>query len=744
MKTRLTALLFCLPVPCFAAQPAPKDATTLDTVIVTVQKREEKETSVARAMTVNDKWQLRQAQATSVDDLATLGPNMTSSQANGINTFTLRGVGGGGRNIGFDPRVGVYIDGVYAGQAAGLAQPLFGVEQAVVLRGPQGSLFGRNSVAGAVVLTSEEAPESFEGEVRLGVGNHHARQVEARVGGALNDRLRASVGVLRETRDGVATNAFNGEDLDNRDRTSVRGQLVFDATARDQFKLFLDRSHIDERNFVGYAESSFFSVPVPADARRPNYNNIPSIDARLSGASAHWIRQGNHGRTWTVIAGHRSTEQDRRNDTDYSPFDLVNVRYLDDYRINSLEARVANSAESRSRYVAGVYDAREDANTLRRVDIGTDLSTPITVPGAPVRLPFGAVYGLRTGLGAISTGSVDTNITAAFGQWDYDLTDRWTTHLGGRVSRETKRVAYQLDGRNSGRMAIAVLDDYNDRRREAHFSPNAGASFKLTENHTAYATYSRGFKSGGWNLDFLNSAQAASGFSFEDEKVDNLEIGVKGQAGRWSYDVAAFEARIDDFQVFQFVPLGNGGSILALRNAAEARSRGIEAQGRFKVNRNLSLHGSVGKLDATFRDFPDGGAGGANLRGNDLPEAPKTTASLGSRLTWAGTDGQWSVDAEAAYRGKSYAGVDNLGRQELGSRTTVDAQFALYTWKRHLGSAPLGTKPHQFRRGYVSHARLLRARRKEVDRSPERWRRSGASLLNRAIKSPAMRGFFMT
>jgi iron complex outermembrane receptor protein len=673
MKTCLTALLLAFAAPMVHAQET-SEPVVLDTVVVSVQKRNENETTVPRAMTVQDRWQLAQAQVTSVDDLATLGPNMSSSQANGLNTFTLRGVGGGGRNIGFDPRVGVYIDGVYAGQAAGLSQPLFGVEQAVVLRGPQGALFGRNSVAGAIVLTSQQAPDSTQGEVKLGAGNHHSSQIEASVGGAFNDRLRGQIGVLREKRDGTTTNVFDGNKLDDRDRLSVRGQLAFDATENDEFKLFVDHSRIDEQNFVGAAYTTFFGIPLAPGAQRPNFNTTPSIEATFQGVSAHWNHKDGSGRTWTVIAGHRNTEQERRNDTDYSALDLVNVRYRDEFTINSLEARVANADTARSRYVAGVYIAREQADTLRRVDIGNDVASRIPVPGAPAGLPFGAVFGLTTGLGALSTGQVDSNLGAVFGQWDFDITDRWTSHVGGRFSRETKTVDYQLDGRNSGRMAIATFD-YNDRRAENHFAPTGGVSFKINDNHTAYATYSQGHKSGGWNLDFLNTAQAASGFSFDDESVDNLEVGVKGQVGRWSYDVAAFDARIDDYQVFQFEALGGGGSVSVLRNAASARSRGVEAQGRFKVSQHLSFHGAYGVLDATFKDFPGGGAGNVNLRGNDLPEAPRHTASVGSRVTWNATHGQWSVDAQAAYRGLSYAGVENLASERLEARTIVDAQI---------------------------------------------------------------------
>lgn len=669
--------LALMAAPAMAQQTtAPQDIATLDTVVVSVQKREELASDVPRAMTVVDAQTLARSGIDRVDGLAHAGPNMSSSQAGGVSLFTLRGIGGGGRNIGFDPRVGVYLDGVYIGQSAALIMPLFGIDQAVLLRGPQGSLFGRNSVAGAIVLTSQPPPDTFARQATVGVGTHERQQIQATIGGPIGDRVRVSAGVSRDKREGVATNLFDGQDLDNQDRWSARAQMVIDASDRDTVRVSVDKARVNERNIMGVASTGFFGTPIDAlPDRTVDLNTTPSNRATIQGGSAQWDHHDASDRTWTVIAGSRDTTQARVNDTDYSAADLVRVDYEDRFEIHSLEARVANDSVARSRFVAGVYLADEKARTQRTVTIGRDTNTLVPVPGMPMRLPFGMAFGLVPGLGAQADGRVETQQAALFGSWDYDLTERWTTHVGGRLSRERKQVAYTLDGRGSGRLLIASINDFRDERTVDHFSPSAGLTYRFSDDLRAYATYSSGYKSGGWNLDFLNRGQAAGDFSFDDEQVRSMELGLKGQRGNLAFDVAVFQARIEDYQVFQLVPLGNGGSVLQLRNAAQARSRGIEAQGAWQANRHLKLHSSLGLLDAQFTDFPDGDATGANLRGNRLNEAPRTTALLGAQLTWAGLGGQWALDAQARYRSENFTGPSNTDNERLAAQTISDLRL---------------------------------------------------------------------
>lgn len=682
-------LAVLLPMPVLAQSGPPSspiqggEPTELETVVVRVQKRAEKAKDVARSMTVVDDRAMKERRIQSIDDLATAAPNVASSQANGVNTFSMRGVGGGGRNIGFDPRVGVYLDGVYVGPAAGLEQPLLGIGQAVILRGPQGHLFGRNSVAGAISLETAPPTDYFSSEVSAGWGSHRTREGHVRVSGPLSEKLSGQVAFAVARNGGFTRNVHDDSSFDARSRSSARGQLRYQFSEEHRLDVYADRARLRGSSIVGEATTGFFGTPIAGGAlpaRSVDFNIAPLNEVDMGGVSANWSRADGDNNTWTAIAGHRSTRQRRRNDTDYSAADLIWIEYGDHASISSLEMRVATDGQRRSRFVGGIYLADETTRTDRRVVIGRDTATRVPVPGFPVLLPFGLAFNLAPGLGAQVDGSIDTRSAAMFGTWDFDLNDRWTTHLGGRYGREEKSLDFSLYGGGSGRLMIATIPSYRDARATAHFSPMAGVSYALNDRAKAYATYTNGFKSGGWNVDFLNVGQVATGFDFDDERVDSVEVGVKGETAsrRFAYDLSAFQAKIADYQVSQFVPLGSGGSVLQLRNAAQARSRGVEFQGQLRATDHWDIGAQVGLLDAKFNRFPNGGPSGQDLRGNRLPEAPRVTASINAAVRFEGPgNGQWKLSAEHRFRSTAYTGADNADNQVLPARHVTDlrAQF---------------------------------------------------------------------
>lgn len=673
MNRVVFAFLLVMSFSCVANEPVETTSPTqLDEVVVSVQKRKEMARTVPISMTVLPKHQLTREQNSTVSDLATSSPNVMSTQANGVNTFTIRGIGGGGRNIGFDPRVGVYIDGIYAGQVAGLDQNLLGIDQAVVLRGPQGTMFGRNTVAGAVVLTSTPASEYAGGGIKASLGNIGHWTVEGHVGGPLGP-VRSLVHVQMERRDGWEKNAFNSQGLNDRHRNSVRGQLGWDVGASTSLTWSMDRATLEEKSTLGMPKSTFFGLPL-GQLHKSGFNTTPMLNVLLQGTAVNVVHQDASNRTWTVVAGVRQNNQTRINDTDYSSLDLVNIQYNDHHQLRSLEARVSNSDQARFRYVTGVYVAHDDASSRREVVIGQDVMSRIAFPNQPNGLPFGLVFGLRPGIGATATGRVTTDVQAIFGQSDMNVNDKWTIHAGARLGMEKKDVRYNLDGSNSGRLGLARNASLADRRHTRHLSPAVGVSFKPSSEHMGYLRWSEGYKSGGWNLDFLTPAQINQGLEFDDETVQNTELGWKGEVGRTSFDVVAFDTKIKDHQVFQFVPLPTGGSVSVLRNAARVQVRGVEAQARMKITPNLQLHAALGQQSAKFVDFP-GGEGGRNLAGNQLPEAPKTTANIGVHAKF-GAQSQWSVDAQLHHQSSSFAGVENKISERYHSRTTMDAQVS--------------------------------------------------------------------
>lgn len=664
-----------------AAQPA-VPPTTLDTVVVTVQKRPEPAREVPMALTTVNARTLDRLRVGGLEDAASLAPNTVFTQASGVNALTVRGVGGGGRNVGFDPRVGVYLDGVYIGQAQALTMPWLDLEQTVFLRGPQGHWFGRNSVAGAVALTSRAPTADLEGELRLGAGDRAARSAHAVVSGPLlGERLTGRIAWSHERHDGTIGNAFTGERWGDLDRRAGRARLRWDPSEAWRVDLAFDRAHQRQRTPFGEPTTDFFDTPLAAGRRRArtvDFDVTPYADLTTRGSALTAVRTAANGATWTLIAGDRRTRQERQNDSDYSRADLLRVNYTDAFKQRSWEARWASSEQGPARAVLGVYSAQEDARTHRLVTIGRDVTALVPVPGRSGRWPFGASFGLKPGFGALAQARVRTDSTAVFGTWDRDWGERWTVSVGGRYTREHKRLAFDLNGAGSGGLRIATVQR-QQRRRDESVSPRVSVLFRATPTLNGYVTYATGFKSGGWNVDFLNAGQASGGIGFAPETVRSVEVGAKGQTpnGRWTYEAAVFQAGYDDFQVFQFVPLGGGAAVLQMRNAAKVRSRGAEASVQWRPSARWTLAGQLGALDARFMRFPDGAGVGQDLDGRRLPDAPKWTAALQVAYRQPLAVGALTWQLEHAYQSASFAAAANDPRSDrIGARQLTNARLA--------------------------------------------------------------------
>ncbi|MDO8464098.1 MAG: TonB-dependent receptor [Gallionella sp.] len=665
-------------------QTSPVDATPvfLDEVVVTAQKRTQAIEDVPISMTVIDRQTLRNTRAATLTEMQQLVPNFSIAQSLSVNTVTVRGVGGGGRNIGFDTRVGVYVDGIYMGQAQTLDQSLFDIEQVEVLRGPQGHLFGRNTVAGAINIATRAPTKTFESTFRAAAGNYNAREGYAGVSGPVADELLGKFAIGYETRDGFTTNLFNNQTLDNLKRISTRGQLAIQANDRLEINLAADYADIRQKTSEE-ATTAMFDAPLPGGLYPGyivNYNTAPYVDNTLSGISltANYDMAG--GGTLTAITGYRDTHQNREFDIDWSPSDVFRVNYTENFKQLSQEIRVASPIKDSLRYVAGIYLMHESADTYRLAVTGQDTATLVTHPIAGT-VPFGVLFGLNPGDTVPVSGTVKTDSYAAFGSLDYDLTGKLTLNLGARYTVENKSLLYNIDGAASGAIGMGTAVNYTDSRSDAMLTPSIGATYALNKSLNLYGKYSTGFKSGGWNIDYLTATQIANKFDFSKETVDSYEFGLKGSAldRRMSYDLSVFHSTFKDFQVFQFADLGAGTTELQLKNAAKAESTGAEASLRTLLTDNLGIGGNIGILKATFKSFPGGLTGGGDAVGKRLPDAPDMTvvvtvdysmfaSSLGGRLDFYG---------EYSHRNKSFSGVDNNELMDVvSSRDVVNARVS--------------------------------------------------------------------
>lgn len=658
--------------------------STLDPVVVTAQKRPQPAQDVPISVVVIDEEGLELSGTSNLEEIQHLIPSFSVEKQAAYNAVTIRGIGGGGRNIGFDPRVGVYVDGIYMSQAQALGQMLFDVEQVEVLRGPQGHLFGRNTVAGAVNITTRAPSNVFEGSVRGVAGGKGIRRGYMFVSGPMSEQVLGRISVAGETQDGFITNLYDGQRLDDMNRKVLRGQLALIPSGRLRINLSADVSGIRQKLINGEPTSDLFGLPLvggPLPRRVVNFNTIPSEEVDLYGlnATANYTTDGGH--VITAIAGYRDTRQVKRVENDYGPNDLLRTHYVDDFSHHSQEIRIASPGKERMRYVVGLYHLNEAARTDRKAIIGLDAATTNVLHPLLGVVPFAALAGTLPGSVVSNDGKVRTSSSALFGTLDFDVTPSVTLNLGARFTHETKRVVFNLDGSASGNFNIATLAGYRDSLTERRLSPSLGATYAVSEHQNVFAKYSRGFKSGGWNLDFIDP-NAAADPSFGTETVSSLEAGTKGHllGGRLRYDLAGYASRYKDFQVFQFVDLGAGATSILLKNAARAESRGVDAGFAWRANSQLDFGIQLSWNRAVFKQF-DNCSTTVSCTGNRLPYAPKFSSALTTKyvLPLQTLDGKLELYGEYSHRASAFADpVNNPVTQSVPSRDIVNLRVSFF------------------------------------------------------------------
>lgn len=656
-------------LPQFAYAQAEGDA--LDEIVVTAQKREQNLTDVPISLSVVDAPALERNRALDLRDLSRLVSNFSVQRQGGLDTVFIRGVGGGGRNIGFSGRAGVYVDGVYVGQFASVNQDTIDIARVEVLRGPQGQLFGRNTVSGAVSIVTAQPGPDLAGYVEGGYGNKDLFEIRGMANLPVSDGVAFRISASHRERDGFTLNVPTGDDLDNLNRDTVRGQLRAELSGGLSIDLAGDYSQDKTNKLLGEPITDTFGTgpsPTPGDFDTP-FNRVPFQDIEVAGGSATLTYPLSDSTEITAITGYRWTDWARSNDLDYIPFDFFVFNFHDEFSQFSQEVRASFGKGEALSGVAGLYYSDETAKTLRAASAGQDI----------VFLPLGLVPGDRAEVAA----KIRSRSIAAFASVDWAASEALTFNLGGRFTHERRKL---VDYATLGHPAInvATIPDFDDARTSDTFDPTVGVSYHLTPAANLYAKYARGHKSGGWNVDFISQASFTSAIRFGDETVDAFEAGVKGESAnrRIRYALAGFYAVYDDYQIDQFVDLGGGQTSIQLRNAAKVSSWGGEASIQAVPLHGLTLGIELGYAKARFDSFPDGGGPGIDLDGNRAPYAPRFTSAVNVAYELPVSFGTWGFSANWNYRSSSFAGPENRPDQKIDARNLVDARMELAGEKR--------------------------------------------------------------
>jgi len=660
-STRVLALVLCMG----AMQPARAvvDVVPVETaadsgdIVVTARRRAESLQDVPVSVTAFDQTQLEVSGIKSLRDMSRLMPGVQFTERGSLSTqLTIRGVGGDSRNIGIEAGVGMYLDGVYIPRTSGYNADLAEIAQVEVLRGPQGTLFGKNTIGGVINITTREPSETLEGSVYASYGNYNAFRTQTSLSGPLSDTLFAKLTVATFDRDGYIHNIFNDQDVNDENRRGARAQIVFKPSEELKIKLNADVTR-DRRTVlqtqmdsgVGAAASYYTGNRFEANSDRPNGDKRNMWGSDLT---AEYSLPNDM--VLASISAYRKINVTVSSDIDQLPINLFNSDPLTDFvQMASQEFRITSPGDGPFRYVGGLYYYHQRGTAQRQIFIGGSLAN-----------------------GAINRAKAITNSYAAYINADYDLLPLLTVNGGLRYTYEKKTGDYlQIRG--------PVLSyDFDDlRRSDKNVSWTGSLTYKPSRALTLYATASKGFKSGGFNLDTIGAANlVARDLIFGPESVVNYEAGIKGQLFDriLRYSLSVFRMDYSDKQVAQLVSTGASTvSSVQVTNAGKARIKGFEFETTLRPVSGLTMSANASYLDAKYTRFDYASIGVAvpvSYAGNRVEFTPDWMVGGQAEYRFPAGAGEIFLVGNVTYTGDMFLQAEALPKYRESGYTLVDAR----------------------------------------------------------------------
>lgn len=659
-----------------ATQPATAEAK-LDTITVTARKREETLQEVPVAVTAFTAEALDKLNVDDLGDLDAQVPNLTVYAARGSSstiTAYIRGVGQSDPLWGVDPGVGMYMDDVYIARPQGGLLDVFDVERIEVLRGPQGTLYGKNTVGGAIKYISRPLDTAFDGFGSVTLGNYNQRDFKAGVGGGLggNDALRARVAVADMHRDGFGSNLVTGADVSDKDITAFR--INVGAFVTDDFNLLFNVDHLDDTSGVRgaqmlapnpFAPSIFAPNPLaPENAPLPDNrynvrNGMPNVnDTSMLGMSVTANFKLNDNVGIKYIWAKRESDTDTNIDFDTLQSKTADVKAL--YRDNQVtnELQVNYDAGGRARGVMGLYSFDGDAG------------------GQVLNNFFNLSFG-------DTQGTVYTQSTAVYADWTFDLTTSLKLDVGARYTDEDKHAvvlnrcysnATFSTLVNCAGLGTPVAAGFDKTINFKNTSPKISLDYQINDSVMVYGLATRGFKSGGYNIRAQATAVPRSAEPFQDEQVDSYEIGSKmGLLDESLFlNMAYFYNKYDDIQLSVFteftLPTGQRAFFGDFTNAGAATVQGFEFEYQWLPTTHWAISGNLAWLDAQYDEYMYKGFNIADQQ--DFTNAPDFSGAVNLEYrTDLGSMGNLSARLGYSYQSEVTATTEVVRDPVTGVRT---------------------------------------------------------------------------
>jgi len=689
--------IFILPSPAVAQdQPAPAEAVsaeqpeavaddTVETgaIVVTARRRNEALQDVPIAVTAYSGAELERQGATDITDIADTTPNVTLEVSRGTNstlTAFIRGIGQQDPVGGFEQGVGIYLDDVYLNRPQAAVLDIYDVERIEVLRGPQGTLYGRNTIGGAIKYVTRRLSDDPEVRARATVGTYGQLDGVVTASYPFSDMFRIGASVARLTRDGFGKNFTTGKDNYNKDVKAGRLSVEIGRDESALLRLSADytKDLSNERGGHRLLPGLLSGAPVMDDV----FDSLggledPKQKVTSKGFAAHGQLQLGDGLKFKSITAYRKDKSKTPIDFDALPSIDVDVPgiYKNDQFSQEFQLEVDKGPLSG---VVGAYYLNANADTTFDVRLFTT---------------FG-------GFSAFSDGHVDTKTWAVFGDFSYEFSDQFSASVGGRFTNDKRHATvFRQSYLNGGSEIFGGLgtpflnstSDFEGKRTDKAFTPRVSVSFKPNDDHHFYASWSKGFKGGGFDprgqsksaidLDKDGDTDAADIFeymTFEPEKVTSFELGWKASLldKRVFTSLALFRANYKDMQIPASSPCvdANGTNTFCglTSNAGKAVIQGVEWEGDARLfgdpgGPRLNFSWSLGYLDAKFKEFvvpmivdedlhlfPGGEVRDIDLaKFRKIQNTPKWTASGTLRYETPLAEGKLNLLTTLAYRGKS-------------------------------------------------------------------------------------------
>jgi iron complex outermembrane receptor protein len=610
--------------PAAFAQTAGNDKGSsggLEEIIVTATKQPENIQDVPISVSAISGRELESRGIQDVAELSKFVPSLRVVQANSVQNsgVFIRGIGGIGTNQGIEPSVGVFLDGVYLPIPGPIQSNLRDISSVEVLRGPQGTLYGRNTPVGAVNIFTREPTQEFDGSVTASYGNYDDIRLSGFVGGGLTDELAGRLSFWGTNQDGFERNLATHDAINSTDQYGIRGRLKWEPNDHLTGNFIAYFTRLDslccspeQLDIPALATPGFLAA---ANALGYPYLNFSSDDHKVEeyasgetqmdvyGTSATFDWEFEGGGTLTSITSYTGID----NKLTEPAFAGLSRPSITDNRGSlardsfSQELRFASSQDQRVSYLAGIYLYTDDVENRSRIVFGKGVDRVIYP-----RFPNPPGLAFSVGDQTDSRFEQTTDSAAAFGQLKWNATDNLHFTVGGRYSYDEKKASSSQTTVPTSSTIFKIVFPNNDLRNlkytEDKFTYSLSANYDLSDDVMAYLTYATGSKSGGFS-----GAAVGPGIpiQFDAETSDTIELGLKSLLfdRRLMLNVDVYQMNLNDFQE---ATVNQSGTAFITDNAGDRRAQGFEMDAQFAPTEGLTFTASAAYLDAEFTDYPAG------------------------------------------------------------------------------------------------------------------------------------------